>query len=189
MRKTTLSRTTSTVLASLALVMAAGAWQAIGANGRDDDRPRVNLRVIGLTDDGRLVSFRATSPERTRDIGYISGLTGADTALVGIDFRVQDGKLYGVGNGGGVYTIEPTNRPGDVRQRADGAAGGNGLWRRLQSGCRPPADHQRHRPEPRAQRERRRCDRCQWDADLHGSAGHAPCRRLASPRLPTRTTI
>jgi len=107
MRKTTLPRTTSTVLASLALLMAAGAWQAIGANGRDDDRPGVNLRVIGLTDDNRLVSFRATSPDRARQIGYISGLTGADTALVGIDFRVQDGKLYGVGNGGGVYTIEP----------------------------------------------------------------------------------
>jgi hypothetical protein len=29
-----------------------------------------------------------------------------DTTLVGIDFRVQDGKLYGVGNGGGVYTID-----------------------------------------------------------------------------------
>jgi hypothetical protein len=71
------------------------------------DRPRVNLRVIGLTDDNRLVSFRATSPDRARQIGYINGLTGADTALVGIDFRAQDGKLYGVGNGGGVYTIEP----------------------------------------------------------------------------------
>jgi Domain of unknown function (DUF4394) len=35
-------------------------------------------------------------------------ITGTDTALVGIDFRVQDGKLYGVGNGGGVYTIDPT---------------------------------------------------------------------------------
>jgi hypothetical protein len=29
-----------------------------------------------------------------------------DTALIGIDFRVQDGKLYGVGNAGGVYTID-----------------------------------------------------------------------------------
>jgi hypothetical protein len=26
--------------------------------------------------------------------------------LVGIDFRVQDGMLYGVGNGGGIYTID-----------------------------------------------------------------------------------
>ena len=35
-----------------------------------------DLRVIGLTDDGRLVSFRARSPERTRDIGYVTGFTG-----------------------------------------------------------------------------------------------------------------
>jgi hypothetical protein len=39
----------------------------------------------------------------------VSGLQDPDTSLVGIDFRVQDGKLYGVGNGGGVYTIDTTN--------------------------------------------------------------------------------
>ena len=107
MRKTTPPGKTSAVLASLAVLLTAGAWQVVGADGRDDDRARANLRVIGLTDDNRLVSFRATSPERARQIGYISGFTGADTALVGIDFRVQDGKLYGVGNGGGVYTLDP----------------------------------------------------------------------------------
>ena len=62
MRKTTPPKKTSAVLASLAVVLAAGAWQVVGANGRDDDRSRANLRVIGLTDDSRLVSFRATSP-------------------------------------------------------------------------------------------------------------------------------
>jgi hypothetical protein len=36
----------------------------------------------------------------------VSGLGGGDSALVGIDFRVTDGLLYGVGNGGGVYTID-----------------------------------------------------------------------------------
>jgi hypothetical protein len=66
------------------------------------------LRVIGLTEQGRLVRFRADSPRRARDIGAVTGLSGNDTALIGIDFRVQDGKLYGVGNGGGVYTIDPT---------------------------------------------------------------------------------
>ena len=106
MRKTTAQRKTSVVLASLAVVLAAGAWQVVGANGRDDDRARANLRVIGLTDDNRLV-VQSDVPERARQIGYISGLTNADTALVGIDFRVQDGKLYGVGNGGGVYTLDP----------------------------------------------------------------------------------
>jgi hypothetical protein len=39
-------------------------------------------------------------------LAYVQGLSGTDSALIGIDFRVQDGKLYGVGNGGGVYTID-----------------------------------------------------------------------------------
>ena len=34
------------------------------------------------------------------------GLQAPDTMLVGIDFRVQDGNLYGVGNGGGIYTLD-----------------------------------------------------------------------------------
>ena len=28
-----------------------------------------------------------------------------DQSLVGVDYRVQDGKLYGVGNAGGIYTL------------------------------------------------------------------------------------
>jgi hypothetical protein len=52
------------------------------------------------------VRFRADSPHRTKDLGSITGLTGLDTTIVGIDFLVQDGKLYGVGNSGGVYTID-----------------------------------------------------------------------------------
>jgi hypothetical protein len=64
------------------------------------------LEVIGLTSDQRLVSFRACKPGRVRELGPVSGLGGGDTALVGIDYRVQDGLLYGVGNGGGVYTLD-----------------------------------------------------------------------------------
>lgn len=66
-----------------------------------------SLKVIGLSDDGRLVRFRTSFPYRTWDIGAVSGLQSPDTALVGIDFRVQDGQLYGVGNQGGLYTINP----------------------------------------------------------------------------------
>jgi hypothetical protein len=69
-------------------------------NDRPDDR---DLKVVGLTSDQRLVRFESDSPHRTREIGEISGLSG-DTSLVGIDYPVQDGKLYGVGNAGGVYT-------------------------------------------------------------------------------------
>ena len=107
MRETNYRKPQTVVSAGLALLLAAGVWQVTGADGRNDDRSPNDLRVIGLTDDGRLVSFKARSPERTRHIGYVTGLTGADTALVGIDFRVQNEKLYGVGNGGGVYTIDP----------------------------------------------------------------------------------
>jgi hypothetical protein len=107
MRDTNYRKPRTVASACLALVLAAGVWQGAGADGRDDDRSPNDLRVIGLTDDGRLVSFKGRSPERTGHIGYVTGLTGTDTALVGIDFRVQDEKLYGVGNGGGVYTIDP----------------------------------------------------------------------------------
>jgi hypothetical protein len=66
----------------------------------------IEVSVAGLTSDGRLVCFKRRHPGNAREIGYVSGLTGADTRLVGIDYRVQDGLLYGVGNGGGVYRID-----------------------------------------------------------------------------------
>ncbi|MEU8385839.1 DUF4394 domain-containing protein [Streptosporangium sp. NPDC048865] len=60
--------------------------------------------AVGLTDNQRLVGFEIRSPGRARDLGKVNGLVG-DTALVGIDYRVQNGRLYGVGNQGGVYTL------------------------------------------------------------------------------------
>jgi len=63
------------------------------------------LRLIGLTMDQRLISFNENNPRNAGGIAFITGLRGGDTALVGIDYRVQDGFLYGVGNGGGVYRI------------------------------------------------------------------------------------
>jgi hypothetical protein len=107
MRTTTHTKKQAVVHACLAVLLAASAWHVAGAEDRDDDDSPNELRVIGLTEDGRLVSFRARSPERTRNLGHVTGFTGTDRALIGVDFRVQDGKLYGVGNGGGVYTIDP----------------------------------------------------------------------------------
>jgi Domain of unknown function (DUF4394) len=98
-------------VAAVGLLGILGAGGSVSA-GRQDERINLSIAdkvgVIGLTDDGRLVSFRADSPRKVRDIGAVTGLAGNDTELVGIDFRVQDGKLYGVGNGGGVYTIDTT---------------------------------------------------------------------------------
>jgi hypothetical protein len=64
------------------------------------------LTILALTADQRLLMFRECNPTRPHQIGSVYGLQAADTMLVGIDFRVQDGKLYGVGNGGGIYTID-----------------------------------------------------------------------------------
>jgi hypothetical protein len=67
------------------------------------------LTILGLVadkEDQRLVKFRECNPGRLDEIGRVSGLKSPDYALVGIDFRVQDEKLYGVGNGGGIYTLD-----------------------------------------------------------------------------------
>ena len=64
------------------------------------------LTILGLTADQRLVSFHECYPGQLYEIGSVDGLQAPDYALVGIDFRVQDGQLYGVGNGGGIYTLD-----------------------------------------------------------------------------------
>ncbi|MGW0843273.1 DUF4394 domain-containing protein [Streptomyces sp. NPDC002787] len=62
------------------------------------------LKAIGLTADQRLVVFPVDKPGATVPLGRVGGLKG-DTRLVGIDYRVQNNKLYGVGDKGGIYTI------------------------------------------------------------------------------------
>ncbi|MEU9237206.1 DUF4394 domain-containing protein [Streptomyces subrutilus] len=66
------------------------------------------LSAIGLTSDQRLVEFDVNKPSTTWSLGRISGLSG-DTKLVGIDFRVQNERLYGVGDRGGIYTLNTNN--------------------------------------------------------------------------------
>lgn len=80
--------------------------QAASARGDSQDRGRRNaLMVVGLTDDGRLVRFRDDNPSNPRGSVPVSGLAG-DAGLVGIDYRVQNGLLYGVGDAGGIYTLD-----------------------------------------------------------------------------------
>jgi len=67
------------------------------------------LRVVGLAGGGtELVQFNPLKPGTVSNRVTVTGLTGGDTSLVGIDYRVQDGSLYGVGNtaaSAGVYSI------------------------------------------------------------------------------------
>ncbi|MFD4137142.1 DUF4394 domain-containing protein [Streptomyces goshikiensis] len=109
-------RTRTAVVAS-AVLAALCAAPAIAATDTDTDTPppktlpamdRHDLRGVGLTADQRLVEFDIDRPGRTSPIGRVSGLSG-DTKLVGIDFRVQNEKLYGVGDRGGIYTLSTAN--------------------------------------------------------------------------------
>lgn len=98
------------VLAAVVAILATFATQnAVSAQNinrcRDNGR---GLLMIGLTADQRLICFRDEFASRAAVIGPISGLSG-DSALIGMDYRVQDGQLYGVGNAGGVYRVNTGN--------------------------------------------------------------------------------
>lgn len=93
--------TLTSVAATAALTATALAAPAL-AHGGDD---RAGLRLVGLADSGtRLVAFSSEDPESVKHLGRVRGLR-TDTRLVGIDRRVQDGRLYGVGDRGGIYVL------------------------------------------------------------------------------------
>ncbi|MDX2933728.1 DUF4394 domain-containing protein [Streptomyces ipomoeae] len=73
-----------------------------------------SLRAFGITGDGTLMAtFTTDRPNVLNWVRAVTGLSG-DTALIGIDFRVQNGLLYGVGNKGGIYTIKIPTGTEDV---------------------------------------------------------------------------
>ncbi|MGI9067643.1 MAG: DUF4394 domain-containing protein [Pyrinomonadaceae bacterium] len=88
------------------------------------------LSVVGLTADQRLICFDENAPGNASNIGTVSGLI-TDTRLVGIDFRPATGNdgdggdLYGLGNAGGVYTINVDTAQATLRSRLNVALSGN----------------------------------------------------------------
>ena len=93
----------------LAPGLASGASERDGGRGRPaceaNHRGR-SLRTVVLTADGKLACADTRRPSRVDRIGRITGLT-TDTKLVGIDFRPATGALVGLGDQGGIYTIDP----------------------------------------------------------------------------------
>lgn len=63
-----------------------------------------SVRLVGLTDDNRLVLFTAARPGEitTTKVARVSG------QLLGIDYRPTDGRLYGLTSANNVYTIDPS---------------------------------------------------------------------------------
>jgi hypothetical protein len=112
--RTTLRRSTLIVAAALLTAGVAAPATATATDGHrggdssSSGRGGDRLQAIGLADSGRtLVAFRTTDARDAREVGDVR-LQG-DTRLVGIDYRVQNGKLYGVGDKGGIYTVDPAN--------------------------------------------------------------------------------
>jgi hypothetical protein len=74
----------------------------------DPSRPAAGaaaaVDVVGLVDGTSLVRFTTDGSTVVGEPATVSGLAG-DTRLIGIDYRVQDGKLYGVGDEGGLYSL------------------------------------------------------------------------------------
>jgi hypothetical protein len=105
---------------SLAVAAVAAGLLAVGPTASAQIRPggglvggpncvtpngRGALNVVGATADGRLICFSENNPASARTIGTVTGLSG-DTALVGIDHRPANGELWGLGNAGGLYSVD-----------------------------------------------------------------------------------
>lgn len=99
--KLTRTRVAAVVASTAAVVATAGVMVSAEAA---DTVP--SGRALGLSGDG-VTLYRLTldNPRYAGSLGQVKGLTDEDTKLVGIDFRIQNGRYYGVGNGGGIYTV------------------------------------------------------------------------------------
>src|SRR5688572_6383166 len=71
-----------------------------------EDNDRVG-DAYALTSSGRLVTFDRMAPGTIRHAVTPSGLAPGE-AILGIDVRPRDGKLYALSDGARLYTIEPT---------------------------------------------------------------------------------
>lgn len=107
-------------LYSINLAAAANAATLIGPLGVTENLRGLALRtpsapvVIGLTDDNRLVTFKAGTPNVIDTTVNLSGLNAGET-LLGIDVRPADGQLYGLTTAARIVTINWTTGAATVK--------------------------------------------------------------------------
>lgn len=91
-----------------ALALVAAACTGYGDDGGSGP-PGAVLRVIyGIDTANTLIRFSNTAPGSITRSVTVTGLKTGERVL-GIDFRVADGKLYGVGDSSRLYTIDTTS--------------------------------------------------------------------------------
>ncbi|MGW6930784.1 DUF4394 domain-containing protein [Lentzea sp. NPDC054927] len=93
-------------VAAAAAVVVSVAAAVVGSGGASSvAQPAAGLRAFGISADGTLMATFTTDRPQVLDwVRLIQGFKG-DTAAIGLDFRVQNGLLYMVGNQGGIYTV------------------------------------------------------------------------------------
>jgi hypothetical protein len=116
------------IAAALSVVALGAAPADAGARPRPNDCTTTRaferqLDIVGLTATGRLICFEENGARRANVIGRISGLQ-TDNKLVGIDYRPATGALYGLGDRGGVYIVNPMSGRAWVRARLNVALEG-----------------------------------------------------------------
>ena len=91
-----------------ALALVAAACTGYGDDGGNGP-PGAVLRVIyGIDTANTLIRFSNTAPGSITRSVTVTGLKTGER-VVGIDFRVVDGKLYGLGDSSRLYTIDTTS--------------------------------------------------------------------------------
>ncbi|MFS8102469.1 DUF4394 domain-containing protein [Lentzea alba] len=84
---------------------------AVVSGGGSSTAQPSGLRAFGISSDGTLMATFTTDRPQVLDwVRQIQGFSG-DTAAIGLDFRVQDGLMYLVGNKGGIYTVKLPTPP------------------------------------------------------------------------------
>lgn len=106
---------TRTRTALVAAGLAAALTVPVAATSAEAARKPPARTAIGLVDGTKLVSFSVARPGKAKRLGAVTGLVG-DTEVVGIDYRVQDRRLYAVGDRGGIYTLTTRARATKVSQ-------------------------------------------------------------------------
>ncbi|MFG5410960.1 DUF4394 domain-containing protein [Piscinibacter sakaiensis] len=78
--------------------------------------------VVALTVSGQLISFDRATPGTLVGSVVVSGLQAGET-LLGIDTRPADGRLYGLGSTGRLYTLDPATGVATLKSTLRAASG------------------------------------------------------------------
>ena len=80
--------------------------------------------AYGLTANQRLICFKVDRPTMQQTLMAAGNVSAPDTALVGIDVRPANGAIYGLGNAGGLYVLDPAGTRPELKARLNVALEG-----------------------------------------------------------------